>query len=179
MPSRTLWNSGRSNRKITSTPTALAISSTIGAEIGAARSFAASGPKTSFAIGCCTTHVSTNFRKAVLNGKANPVAMHPPQRNATANNHGVCRSRRSRSHSKLTGTIASMPESASEHADNVRAHAREQAEMNEDRKTQDRDQRRADCNADFAPAQRRARELAVVIEVRYQGRLPGSGRDSD
>src|SRR5262249_40265903 len=170
MPSRTLWNSGRSNRKITSTPTALAISSTIGAEIGAASSFAASGPKTSFA-------TATNLRKAVLNGKAKPVAMHPPQRNATANNHGVCRSRRSRSHSKLTGTIASMPESASEHADNVRAHAREQAEMNEDRKTQDRDQRRADCNADFAPAQRRARELAVVIEVRYQGRLPGSGRD--
>jgi hypothetical protein len=51
MPSRTLWNSGRSNRKITSTPTALTISSTIGAEIGAARSLAAFGPKTSFAIG--------------------------------------------------------------------------------------------------------------------------------
>src|SRR5215471_7568815 len=113
MPSRTLWNSTRSNRKITSTPIALAISSTIGAAIGAASSIAASGPSTSRTRGCCTTHVSASCKNALLNGKASAVAMHPPQRKAAASNHGVWRSRRSSSHRRLSGNRESRPESTS------------------------------------------------------------------
>ena len=84
-----LSNSARSNQKINSTPIALAISSTIGAEIGAASIIAASGPRTSVIAGCCATQASTNWKNAVLNGKARAVAMHPPQRNAAANSHGA------------------------------------------------------------------------------------------
>src|SRR5262252_2000751 len=124
MPSRTLWNSARSNRKITSTPIALAISSTIGAEIGAASSIAASGPRTFRTPGCCTTQVSTSVRKALLNGKASAVAMHPPQSKAAANSHGVWRSRRSRSHKRVSGNSASMPESASARKSTLATSAR-------------------------------------------------------
>ena len=64
-------------------------------------------------VGFCATHTSTNLKKAVLNGNASAVAMHPPQRNAAANSHGVSRSRRSRNHSTASGTRASRLERAS------------------------------------------------------------------
>src|SRR6516162_7349704 len=176
MPSRTLWNSARSNRKITSTPTALAISSTIGAEIGAASSIAASGPRTSRTTGCCTTQVSTSVRKALLNSKASAVAMHPPQRKAAANSHGVWRSRRSRSHKRVSGNSASMPESASARKNTLATSARmlEQEEMDGGRKTKHRDQRRTDRDADLAPTQRRTHAQAAVIHIRYHGSAPAT-----
>jgi len=46
----------------------------------------------------------------VLNGNASPVAMHAPQKNVTANSHGVSRSRRSRNQSIAIGTVASRLE---------------------------------------------------------------------
>src|SRR6516164_5253161 len=124
MPSRTVWNSARSNRKITSTPTALAISSTIGAAIGAASSIAASGPSASRTRGCCTTHVSASCKNALLNGKASAVAIHPPQRKAAANSHGVWRSRRSSSHRRLSGNRESRPESTSARKNTLTTSAR-------------------------------------------------------
>ena len=47
--------------------------------------------------------------------------------------------------------------------------------MDDGRETQHRDQRRADGDADLAPAQRRAHDQAVVIESRYQGRTSCRG----
>jgi hypothetical protein len=108
-----LSNSVRSNQKIIKTPSALAISSTIGAETGAASSVAASGPRTSVTAGCRATQPSISSKNAVLKGKARAVAMHPPQRNAAAKSHGLSRSRRSRNQSAASGTTASRLESVS------------------------------------------------------------------
>jgi len=73
------------------------------------------------------------------------------------------------------GEQARERECAKEHAGDVRAHAPEQGEMDDGRETQHRDQRRADRDADLAPAQRRAHDQAVVIESRYQGRTSSRG----
>src|SRR5262249_61902333 len=105
--------SARNNQKITSTPHALAISSTIGAEIGAASSIAAFGPNIIVTAGCCATQASANVKNAVLNGKASAVAMHPPQRHAAAKSHVDSRSRRSRNQSTASGTTASRLDSMS------------------------------------------------------------------
>src|SRR5262245_19318559 len=113
MPSRMLSNSARRNANSTRTPSALAISSAIGAEIGAANNIAASGPSISLMAGSCATMVSTNRKKAVLTGKASVVAIHPPHRKAAAKSHGVSRSRRSRYQSTASGTAASKLDSTS------------------------------------------------------------------
>src|SRR6516225_8961539 len=84
MPSRILSNSGRNSQKISNTPSALASSSTIGAEIGATSLNDAFGPRITASIGCKPSHSSTNLKKTVLNGKASAVAMHPPHRKAAA-----------------------------------------------------------------------------------------------
>src|SRR5215475_13428944 len=107
MPSRMLSNSARSNQNSARTPSALAISSAIGAEIGAANSIAAFGPSMSRMAGSRATTASTDSKKAVLNGKASAVAMHPPHRKAAARSHGDSRSRRSRNQSTASGTAAS------------------------------------------------------------------------
>ena len=91
----------------------MAISSAIGAEIGAANNIAASGPSISLMAGSCATMASTNRKKAVLNGKASAVAMHPPHRKAAAKSHGVSRSRRSRNQSTASGTAANKLDSTS------------------------------------------------------------------
>src|SRR5262249_38760302 len=62
-----------------------------------------------------------------------------------------------------------------EHAHDVRAHAREQEEMDGGRKTQHRDQRRTDRDADLAPTQRRTHARAAVIHIRYHGSAPSPG----
>src|SRR5690242_18518634 len=108
-----LSNSARNNQKITSTPDALVISSTTGAEMGAASIIAASWPRSSVMAGCWATQASINAKKAVLNGKASAVAMHPPHKKAAANNHGVSRSRRSRNQNTASGTTARRLESVS------------------------------------------------------------------
>jgi hypothetical protein len=91
----------------------LAVSSVIGASIGAAIIIVASGPRVWVIIGCCATHSSMSMEKAVLSSKATAVAMHAPHKNAAANSHSVSRSRRSRNHSKESGTVASKLENAS------------------------------------------------------------------
>src|SRR5262249_47401566 len=60
----------------------------------------------------------------LLNGKASAVAIHPPQRKAAANSHGVWRSRRSRSHRRLSGSIESRPESTSARKNTLTTSAR-------------------------------------------------------
>ncbi len=62
-------------------------------------------------IGFMATQASTSLKKAVLNGMAMAVAMHPPQRNAAAKSQTVLRSRRSMNHNTASGGMARMLES--------------------------------------------------------------------
>src|SRR5262249_46922806 len=70
------------------------------------------------------------------------------------------------------GEQARERERAKEHAHHVRAHAREQEEMDGGRKSQHRDQHRTDRDTDLAPTQRRAHAQAAVIQIRSHGSDP-------
>jgi hypothetical protein len=132
------------------------MSPAISAEIGAASNIAASGSKSLDTVGCCVTQASTSAKKAVLNGKASAVAINPPYRNAAANSQGVSRSRRSRNHGTASGTAARTLDRASARACDIRAHAREQAQMDKRREYQHYQQHPADHAAYSPPPQRGA-----------------------
>ena len=130
-------------------------------------------------IGCCATHASTRSKKAVLNGKASPVAMQaaPEERR-----------------SEQPRRFALPPLEKPKHAERQRRRAGPRARARERTRWRrpgacsraGRDGRRvakastaisaaADGDADLAPAQRRADHQAVVIESRYQGRTSCRG----
>ena len=120
-------------------------------------------------VGFCATHTSTNLKKAVLNGNASAVAMHPPQRNAAANSHGslaLAPVEKPQHRERHQSEQARKGERPKEHLGDVRRHAAEQTQLDERRKSQHHQQRRADRNAYAAPPQRGAHEEAVVARMR-------------
>src|SRR5438309_7959197 len=161
MPSRTLSNSARSNQKITSTPIDLAISSMIGAEIGAANRISRIRPKD-------LPHNRRQHNPRVDELQEGGVERQRERGGDAPTPEERCREqprrlafpplKKPQEAERQYGEQARERECLKEHARDVPAHAPEQAEMDDGRKPQHRDQRRTDPNAYLPPTQRRAHE---------------------
>ena len=169
-----LSNSARNSPNSRRTPHPLAISSAKGAEIGAASSIGACGPRISVTIGWSATHPSTNLKEGSVEAAGRRAVAMQATPQERRNEQPRCLAfppvEKPQNRDRNQGEQARQEKSDKKHEGDFRRHPNEEDDLNQRRICQHQQQGCADRKACSATAHGRAHQEAIISGMCDQDR---------